>query len=249
MKKSILDTYYIILIVLGVSFLIFVSLIVIFIFKAHVTINLTGSNENDNIIAITGIASAVLVYLGFRLQAKQLRISNANRDFDRYNKMIDEIPLYESKICLKYIIVTERTGKDYVATSYEAIDLYLDQFYIWDAKKHSDKTLFNQDLKVFYRNVYILLNYITFIFESFKKLDKDNLDILSTKLIYNIPQILIQCDEVLNLESEISKIYIDEFSKDFIKNFKDFKNELEIITKHISGDEVKKENKEVRTIS
>lgn len=211
LKKVVNTTYYIILVVIGLSFLIFTTLTVVFIFNSHVTINLTGENDivNDTIIAITGIVSAFLVYLGFRLQAKQIEISSKekmqelkiqqlNKDFDRYVKLLEGIEKSEARV---RVTLYDNDKAEKPRFGNEGINLfisYMEADYMEDINLDLNEA--EKTLSVYFTSISFILAGI----QSFKPVHTEYYNILKTTFIYTTPLLYNQLFALSQLEEDIT---------------------------------------------
>lgn len=173
----------------------------------------TGDFFNGIVSPFISIVSALLIYIAFKQQidanteqekrfTTEILINKADKDFDRYMKLIDEVEKYEERIQIVVSnavsgLTTPNNGKD-------AITVYANYLKL-ELKFRRFQTIENR--VEFEKSTYTYFVYLNFILSNVNNLKKDYFSyyiFLTTKLFMNIPHIMSIINELVNHENVIT---------------------------------------------
>ena len=203
MKNSKINNSTLLLIgVLIVACVLSVLLLGMFMYKNYNDVEIakfgaTGDYFNGIVTPFISSISAILIYIAFKQQVDQnekqalymneeAAIYKADRDFDRYMKLIEDVKIYQNEIVLEMTEIKTSETKKYKGIA--AIKKYIS----WLTSP--DKNAYKIDNMIdFRKSFYLHLINISFILSKIYPL-KENFEdyhtILSAKLIFNTPTLI-----------------------------------------------------------
>jgi len=228
-KTKINNTHYIILGALGTAFVFCFLLALFFIVKSYVKteelskFGSAGDFFNGFITPFISAISAILIYIAFKQQldsniaqedrfTTEMMINKADKDFDRYMKLIDDVERYEQRI----IFIRDVVHHSYVPKPLignDGINAYVE--YILTEKQFRQFQSFNRlNVEKSLFTHFVNINFILLNVEKLKPEFKSYYILLCTKLFINIPHIISQINYLIRFESVITNDGQNDIGKD-----------------------------------